>query len=299
MKTRIKIRHSWLALFVATLLITPLMAFSAEEEKEYVKISPNVSMQYLVINGEDYSVKVKVTHRVKRKRIPLKHVLINLYLNEDTKLGRQGSLNTDENGIAIFPLVEKFKAAKDTMSTYTFIAKIYNDPQVEDGLHELVIWPAKIEMTMVEDEDGRRIQMMLTTINEEGEVVGVEESELIVYVERMFSLLPISGDYCTTDEEGFAEIELPSDLPGDELGNLNFIARLDEHEEFGTLEAHKTEKWGIPKIKEEQIVKALWSSGKNAPLWLILMSNGIILVVWIVIIYIVAQIRKIHLIGKS
>jgi hypothetical protein len=299
MKTRINIKLSWLVLFLATLLITPLMVFSAEEEDESEKISPNVSMQYVVINGDEYSLKVTVTHRVKRKRIPLKHVLINLYLNEDTKLGMQGSLNTDENGEAIFPLVEKFKQVKNTLSSYTFLAKIYNDPQVEDGLHELVIRPAKIEMTMVEAEDGRRIQLMLSTKNEKGESIGINESELVVYVERMLSLLPISGDYCITDEDGFVEIELPSNLPGDELGNLNFIARLDEHEEFGTLEARKTEMWGTPKIKEEQNVKALWSSGKNAPHWLLLMSNGIILVVWIVIIYIVTQIRKVHLIGKS
>ncbi len=299
MKTKKHINCKWLMFLLGLIILSNASTMAQEDINEGEKISPDVSMNYFLKGDEEYSVKISVSHRVDRERIPLSNVLINLYLNEETKAGMMGSQNTNEEGIAVFPLVNKFIEAKDSLTSYTFIAKIYNDAQVEDGLHELIIKPAKLKMELTEDEGVRRIQLTLITSDEEGEEMGVEDAELVVYVKRSFSLLPISGDYCFTDDEGLAEVEFPENMPGDENGDLVIVSRLQEHEEYGNFELNQTANWGIPKAIQAEEEKALWASRKNAPIWLILMSNGIILVVWFVIFYIVGQIRKVHLIGKT
>jgi len=299
MKTKKRIHCKWLMFVMGLILLLPVRTMAQEDINEGEKISPDVSMNYHVKGGEEYSVKISVSHRVDRERVPLSNVLINLYLNEQTKAGMMGSQNTDEEGLAVFPLVNKFIGAKDSLTSYTFIAKIYNDVQVEDGLHELIITPAELTMELVEDEDGRRILLNLTTFDEDGEKLGVEDAELVVYIKRSFSLLPISGDYCFTDDEGLAEVEFPKNMPGDDIGDLVIVSKLLDHEDYGNFELSEKANWGIPKAIQPQNEKALWASRNNAPIWLILMSNGIIIVVWLVIFYIVAQIRKVHLIGKT
>jgi hypothetical protein len=49
-----------------------------------------------------------------------------------------------------------------------------------------------------------------------------------------------------TDEAGEASIEIPNNLPGDAKGNITLLAKLDENEVYGNLEAAVTTTMGNP-----------------------------------------------------
>ena len=67
---------------------------------------------------------------------------------------------------------------------------------------------------------------------------------LLIYVPRMFSLLPIGE--AKLDDSGTASVEFPASLPGDKEGNITIIARFEEHPEFGNVEKKSTLEWGSP-----------------------------------------------------
>ena len=122
----------------------------------------------------------------------------------------------------------------------------------------------------------------------------VSEAEVQFYVERMFSLLPI-GRSVDTDENGEAVAEFPFDLPGDKNGNLHVIARIEDHDIYGTVEAGSDVKWGssIKSGHETWGHRSLSAARDKAPTVLILSSNLIIAIIWGTILYVIFQIYRI------
>jgi hypothetical protein len=89
-------------------------------------------------------------------------------------------------------------------------------------------------------------------------------------------------------------------LPGDFEGNVKIIVRIDDHDDYGTIEEIGILRWGIPTlIHDETIVRSLWASGANAPVLLLLLVNGLILGVWGIIIYILYEIFIISRLGEK
>lgn len=121
----------------------------------------------------------------------------------------------------------------------------------------------------------------------------VKNITLKFYVKRLFSLLPITE--VTTDENGLAESVFPNDLPGDSLGNLIVVAKITEDDNYGTVETSSVINWGLkPKNhKEESGLRSLSAARDKAPMYLIFVSNTIIIGIWGTLIYVFLQLFKI------
>ena len=108
--------------------------------------------------------------------------------------------------------------------------------------------------------------------------------DLLFFVERTFSLLPFGNRFNTTDENGEVTMEFPSDLPGDSVGNLTVIVKIEDAE----TEIREMIDWGIAVEIDQNIEKrSLWAAGANAPISLLLLTNIMIAAAWGTIIYIV------------
>lgn len=146
--------------------------------------------------------------------------------------------------------------------------------------------PSQVIFKFVEEESNKKVTIQV--FEQDGsDNIPVEELDVFLYVERMFSNLPIGDMFNTTDENGFVEIQFPSDLPGDSIGNLQVILLIEDSEIINDTTIYKSIKWGIPVVFDEQKEKrSLWAAGTNAPLTLLVLVNSLLLAVWIVIIYI-------------
>jgi hypothetical protein len=113
-----------------------------------------------------------------------------------------------------------------------------------------------------------------------------------IFVKRSFNPLKIGEG--TTDENGEVTVEIPANLPGDGKGNITLLAKIDENETFGNLEASVTQQWGKPvsdKLQEQP--RALWSI--HPPLWMLITFIALMVIVWghfIVIVYELFRLRK-------
>lgn len=153
---------------------------------------------------------------------------------------------------------------------------------------------AVLQLDFSENEGKKIITATARELNDDTIGNPIEELDLYFYVERTFSLLPIGDIFNTTDENGRVSIEFPSDLPGDSIGNVNVIARIQESDIYQDTEIKATKAWGIPVKSEEKVVKrSLWAAGANAPISLMLLVNGLIAAAWGLIIYIISVFFKI------
>jgi hypothetical protein len=126
------------------------------------------------------------------------------------------------------------------------------------------------------------------------DTVPVAEKEVLFYVKRFYSLLPI-GSGVETDENGEAIAEFPLDLHSGNDGIITVIARIEDDDEFGTLETQKDAKWGVYHRHEKELWghRSLSAARDKAPTYLIIVSNAIIAIIWGTLVYVIFQIFRI------
>ena len=153
---------------------------------------------------------------------------------------------------------------------------------------------AKISLSFSEKDSVRQVIANLTNAG-----TAVKDIDIHFYVKKSFGLLPLEGDFTTTDENGEASVDFPTDLPGDLSGNVIVIAKVEDDEKLGNLETMKTVNWGIPVKAEPKVaVRSLTSSGDNAPWPLAITVTSLIVIVWGIIFYILYQLILIKKEGK-
>jgi len=153
---------------------------------------------------------------------------------------------------------------------------------------------AIIQLKFSEENSEKYITATLNEYRNDSIGESLEEIDLFFYVERTFSLLPIGDVFNTTDENGEVTIEFPADLPGDSVGNVKVIVKLEDAEDYSNTETSEIINWGIPTqidVKKEQ--RSLWAAGANAPISLLLLTNTLIAVAWGIIFYILYRIYQI------
>jgi hypothetical protein len=172
-----------------------------------------------------------------------------------------------------------------------FKAVFAGNKQMDPADGEVTIKRARLEITPVKGDSLSTVQVKLIDMGT-GTETPVPETVVGVFVHRMFNPLKLGEG--TTDENGEASVEIANNLPGDANGNITLMAKLDENEMYGNLEASVVQKWGIPvsdKIQDQP--RALWSS--HPPLWMLITFFILMAVVWghyIVIVYQLIKLRK-------
>ena len=153
---------------------------------------------------------------------------------------------------------------------------------------------AKIALSFSDQDSVKQVIANLTNAG-----TAVKGIDIHFYVKKSFGLLPLTGDFITTDEKGEASVDFPTDLPGDVSGSVIVIARVEDDEKLGNVEAMKTIRWGIP-VKAESGVRArsLSSSGDNAPWPLTITVTALVVVVWGIIFFILYQLVLVKKAGK-
>lgn len=125
------------------------------------------------------------------------------------------------------------------------------------------------------------------------------------YAQRYFSLLPFiaGGKAVSTDEKGMATVNFPKLLPGDCNGSIVVIAKVEDDDNYGSLEAKDSIKWGsiisTSEQEEEWNTRSLSATGDRAPVYLLSAAGFIIVIVWGTLIYVMFSLVRIKKAGKA
>lgn len=264
------------------------------------KAEASIELRYTEANNKTKMLEVTVKTKVEDSWQGAKGVSVNFYRNEASPGQLLGTATSNDKGLAMLMLPEGEEKFASPSFEYTYIAAIENNERFEDTEEQITVAESAFEMTLEEEDSVRQVRISLTATDEKGEEVPVGEVEVNLYVQRLFGLLPITEDPETTDESGEIVVEFPADIPGDTAGNLIIVARVDDHERFGNMEFRRKINWGIPLVIDPaKNARELWSSRANAPIYLIVIVNAMIIGIWGFILYIVFQTFKIKKLGRS
>lgn len=273
-------------------------AIPESDSTESGKAATSLELVYTEANNRSKILSATVKTKVGKAYQGVKGVSVSFYQQEAVPEQLLGTVASNDKGLAVF-VVPDGKLA-DTSSEYTFVAAFENDERFEDNLEEITVAESDFNMTLAEADSTRQVFISLQAVDAEGNLTPVAETEVYLYVQRMFGLLPLSDDPETTDENGEVTVEFPAGIPGDTAGNLIIVAKIEGHETFGNVEFHRKVNWGVPLVIDpDRDKRQLWSSRANAPLYLIFMVNAMLIGIWGVILYLVYKIFQIRKIGRQ
>lgn len=128
----------------------------------------------------------------------------------------------------------------------------------------------------------------------------LNEVDVHFYVKRDFGLMRIGELSNYTGADGKAKVIFPEKIVGDSLGNVELVVRVENNFFFNDTESSVIKKWGDPLVTDEDLFnrRALWGPRDKSPIWLLLLANGIIALVWAVIFYVIYNLFRIKKAGR-
>lgn len=253
-------------------------------------ISPTLDLVTVQKSDNTIDLKASLKAKIKGTLTFLHSLKIKFYLVTDSAENELGTAITDRNGNAVLN-VKAEQVVTNKVGQLYFKAIAAGNKSMEGAEGEVTIKRAILTLTPVKEDSLLSVQVKLVDVGS-GTETPVPEMTLGIFVKRLFNPLKVGEG--ATDENGMAIIEIPNSLPGDAKGNITLIARLEENDTYGNLEASAIEKWGVPvSDKPEEQPRALWSS--HPPLWMLITFAILMVAVWghyIVIVYELFRLRK-------
>jgi hypothetical protein len=263
-------------------------AVAAPEEAEL--ISPAIELISIQKGDSSVDLKATVKAKVEGKMRKLYGLKAEFFMLSDTAETAVGTLVTDRNGFAVINL-KAGQLVTNADGTLHFKVKVAGPKNMEAGEGEVTVKRAMLILTPVKEDNLLSVQLKLVDLST-GEEKPVPETAVGIFVKRSF--YPLKLGEGNTDTNGEATVEVPNGLPGDPLGNITLLAKLDENETYGYLETASTQKWGVPVSNRiEDQPRALWSS--HPPMWMLITFIILMTAVWghyIVIVYELFRLRK-------
>ena len=282
--------------FLALMIVMPgkLMAQTDSSAKTEVKEATTYSplIAFTSTQKSDNSVDLKATVQAKINgtltRLP--GLKIEFTVGVDSSVKILGEAITDSKGVAIFTC-KPDQLITDKEGKLNFKASFAGKDSIEAAAEVVAVKRARLEIIPVKEDSLLTVKVKLIDLST-GTETAVPAIDLGVFVKRLFSALKLGEG--KTDEAGEASIEIPNNLPGDATGNITLLAKLDENEVYGNLEAAVTQQWGAPVSDElKELPRSLWST--HPPIWMLVTFIVLMSAVWghyLVIIVQLFRLRK-------
>jgi hypothetical protein len=252
-------------------------------------ISPSVS--FLTVQKSDNTIDLKAALKAKingsSKNLEL--LKISYVLVTDSIEKPLGFVITDRNGKAVLNIkADSLKADKE--GKLHFKALFAGNKAMEAAEGEVSIKRARLEITPVKGDSTFSVTVKLIDLGT-GAETPIPETVLGVFVGRLF--FPLKVGEGTTDATGEVSVEIPKNLPGDTKGNITLLAKIDENELYGNLEASVTQPWGV-RVSDQlkELPRSLWSP--HPPIWMLATFIILMAAVWGHYIVIVVQLFRLR-----
>jgi hypothetical protein len=289
-------KGSWFCLLLI-LSCLQLKTFSQDKKGSLSQINTRITMSYL--NTSNDSVVLTANLYVSRDEGPfaLQNATIELSATDGKESKLLGKIKTDEQGNAVFKIHINSGVPADKEGKTVYSVKFDGTKNYLPSSESITTKPAKIMVTFSKEDSLKYIKVSAKQVESNGAIKPVTKEKVIVYIPRLFSLLKIGE--IDLDENGEGRVVCPEKFVGDSLGNIMFIARIEESDTYGNVQGQSSITWGIPKqyYLAEKPTRELWTP--VAPIWMIVTLIIMLTGVWAHYLYAVGQLIKIKFTRKK
>jgi hypothetical protein len=257
-----------------------------------------LGLAYYNENNRTQYLKANIKTKIEGKFTPVAGADVHFYISSESPAHLLGTAKTDNKGETVLMIPPSARDEWNKSPKQTFLALVDSSQMYGAVTTTIELTKAKIKLDTAADKT------IVATLLEQQESnwVPVKEVDMRIAVKRLGADLNVNETPTfTTDSLGTAtaEFKLPN-LPGDSLGNLVLIARVDDNDLYGNLSAEKIVPWGSStRYSSNFNQRSLFARRGYSPYWLIAMATGITGAVWFILFYLFLQIRKIKKLGAG
>ena len=288
-------KNSYKSILVAVLLgMIATVALAQDGDKKDLMLSAS----YFNNNNQTHYLVAHTKCKIDGKFLPIPGIDVSFYITNDSSESHLlGKAITNDKGEAplMIPAAAKsewVKSAKQTFVVVSKATKVFDQTKASTDVVK-----AKLKMDTTSD---RKINVTVLELKDTT-WTPVKGVELKVAIKRMGGDLNVSETQTyTTDSTGAISADFKRDsLPGIN-GNLTLIAKVEDNDTYGNLTVETQVPWGN---KLEYISRfdrrTLFARRGHSPIWLELLAYSIIVVVWLILVYLLGQLRKIKRLGME
>lgn len=276
-----------------------------DHETPTKKQKVRMTLSYTNMNNNGSRLMASAKAKIDRSYVGVENLKIHFYHDTAYSENYFGSMITDENGEANFPIPETFRKPLKYDSAFHFIAEFEGNENYKAAAKSIDIQNAISKLTFLEIDSTPYIEYFVgIPLDSAKSYLPVADVEVRIFVKRLFGLLPISEEFAKTNDEGKLLVKFPDDIYGDEKGDVTIVGKVIDHDMFGNLHYSHTIPWGIPVSSTseswaQQSWSKLWSTAANAPFSLVVSVMLLISAVWLTILYVTFQTARIRNLGSS
>ena len=258
-----------------------------------------LSVSYFNNNNKTQYLVAHTKCKIDGKFLPIPAIEISFYITNDSSESHfLGKSITNDKGEAplMIPATAQSEWTKSTKQSFVVVSKATKVFDQTKASSDIVKAKLKIDTT-----SDRKINVTFLELKDTSWTI-VKGVELKVAIKRLGGDLNVSETQTyTTDSTGAISADFKRDsLPGDLNGNLTLIAKVEDNDTYGNLTVEEQVPWGN---KFEYVSRfdrrTLFARRGHSPIWLELLAYSIIVVVWIILIYLIGQLRKIKMLGEQ
>jgi hypothetical protein len=279
-------------------LLAGLSFFFAEKSfcQDSTKASLILNLGYYNDNNHMQYLKAVTKTKVNGKFKFVGNVPVSFYISSEGPANLLGKATTNEKGQASLLIPPSAKDEWNKSPKQTFLAVSDSSKIYESTKTSIDLTKSRIKLDTAEDK-----KIVATLVELKDSLwIPVKGVDMKLTVKRLGGDLNVNETPTyTTDSLGMVNADFNLlNLPGDSLGNLVLIAKVEDNDNYGNLTTEKTVPWGkearyqAPFNQRSLFARRGWS-----PLWLEWMAYSIIAAVWFVLFYLFLQIRKLIKLG--
>lgn len=296
MKTKITLNMLYkknILLVLAILFITNFQVIIAQEEV----IEPRFTFNYYKSADGAKKLVANISFRGEDAFEFVSGADVSFFtFDEDGNEQELAKIKTNSEGDAIYTIPEDAEFVMDSSNAVHFLARFDGNDNLAEAKLELNIVDVHIELAFFQKGSNRTIVVKANEVGPDEAGIPIEETDVFCYVSSMFGDLRIGEGWL---ENGEAMMDFPKNLPGDSLGNIVVITRIEESEKYGNVEVEEGIGWGI--VKQSIIAdvegRRLWSP--NAPTWMVITLIVLLGGVWSHFGYVIFKLYKIKKDGAA
>ena len=258
------------------LLTIPMSFLNASETQQKEEIRSRINIQYFNKTGVK-SLVATLSTREGRVTNYLNNLNVNFFTVADTTKTLLGIKQTDENGQAVIQLPENLI---HNNGVFNFEVLFEGSSNYLESTNELEIIDVRMDISFSQESGDKKIFVKVAETDDTGELSPVSDEFVNFYVPRTFTLLPIGEEIL---EEGNTSIDFPVTLPGDTLGYLIIVAKIEDHDIYGNVEVQGEINWGKPLPR--MVIEKRGLGDSNAPLWMVYTLIVLLSTVWFHYLY--------------
>ncbi len=232
------------------------------------------------------------TLRIKDKRyMPFTDAEVQFYNLRDTSSILIGKRNTNGKGEAYFDIKSEVDIVKDSLGFMAFEVRFIGNDWIKSYKRKIAVKQLHMDVSFFQKDTIKYIEVSINESGDFDQPTPLENQHINFYIKGTFSLLKFGEN--KSDKNGKAIVEFPIDMPGDTVGILTIVAKIEEDKTYGTIESIGEINWGVPVPLENEKQRGLGDT--DAPLWMVYTLIILLSAVWFHYFYVIYLIVKIKM----